>query len=578
VRQNATALTVRASAALVDANLGSYFLDTTTNRLYVSTTTGASPETFALLGAWFTLFLTTTTVALADQPLYSPILTGTLPTVGSEMPDSLFGAMLTDSGSLSLLNTDGLFDRLSKQYVWRNKLVTFKLGGRSLAYSDFTTIETLRINAIAVDDEAAVLQLEALGSILNQSLPPRTWGDGTYTGGRAPTDPETGINGHSQPIILGTVEGCPCAFSGTFLGNEIWYTADVSLATYGSYQVTAVFAIDRTTKVGIELALTDWSAAVPGGQIDILNPTYTHDTYDLVATIRNVATSASERFGTMARAILELCGEATANIDTSAFTAADTAAPQILARYIGEPVSGADLLRELEQSVNGQVYKGADGRWTCRVLTPDVPSAVVELTDTDFVSWMPDTDLRTTLNEVRVRYAQSPYAGDWLEVSSSDDAVLYGAETSDAHRLDTWLTDSDDATALAQHLRFFRGTPAMVIQSVQRGLSLISARVGDLVSVTRSRAPNARTGSYDTQLLRLVKIEKALGGEAPTVTAWLNDLDGQTDRIFRLVGSGSTLTWSGATVTEKARNGFLGDTNRYLDSTDPLTRDGKALW
>jgi hypothetical protein len=47
----------------------------------------------------------------------------------------------------SLHNTDGLFDRLSKQYVWRNKLGRVQTrAAASLAYSDFTTIETLRIN------------------------------------------------------------------------------------------------------------------------------------------------------------------------------------------------------------------------------------------------------------------------------------------------------------------------------------------------------------------------------------------------------------------------------------------------
>jgi hypothetical protein len=194
------------------------------------------------------------------------------------------------------------------------------------------------------------------------------------------------------------------------------------------------------------------------------------------------------------------------------------------------------------------------------------------------VSWIPGEDLRTTLNEVRVRYRHQPLADEWLEASATDDAVLYGAETSDAHRIDTWLTTTAAASALAQHLRFLRGTPAMTIESEQRGLSLISSRVGDLVSVTRTRAPNARTGSYDGHLLRIVKIEKALGGDVPIVKVWLNDLDGQTDRIFRLLPSASTLTWSTATAQEKARYGFLGDANRYLDATDPLTRDGKALY
>jgi hypothetical protein len=206
VRQNAATLTSRASAALVDANLGSYFLDTSTSRLYVSTNTGGHPDTFALVGAWFTLFFSSTSVSLSGQPLYAPMIAAALPTLSDELGDILLDATKSASGELALHNTDGLFDRLSKQYVWRNKTVAFKLGGGSLAYSDFTTIETLRINAITVDDERCVLQLEDLGNILNQTLPLRTWGDGTFTGSIPVTTPAAGINGLSQPLVFGYVE------------------------------------------------------------------------------------------------------------------------------------------------------------------------------------------------------------------------------------------------------------------------------------------------------------------------------------------------------------------------------------
>jgi len=89
VKQNATALVSRASAALVDANLGSYFYDTATSRIYVSTTTGVTPETFALVGAWFTLFFSTTSVSFSDQPWYAPIVNGALPTVRRRLRSAL---------------------------------------------------------------------------------------------------------------------------------------------------------------------------------------------------------------------------------------------------------------------------------------------------------------------------------------------------------------------------------------------------------------------------------------------------------------------------------------------------------
>jgi hypothetical protein len=578
VRQNAATLTARASAALVDANLGSYFLDTATNRLYVSTNTGASPDTFALVGAWFTLFFSSTSISLSGQPLYAPMIAAALPTLSDELGDILLDATKSASGELALHNTDGLFDRLSKQYVWRNKTVTFKLGGGSLAYSDFTTIDTLRINAITVDDERCVLQLEDLGNILNKTLPLRTWGDGTVTSSIPVTTPEAGINGQAQPIVFGYVEACPLAYGGlTATGKDAWYAYDANIPSYGTCQFVAVYAVNRSTRAGNQI--TDGiDYTTSGAVLTIINATYAYADYDIIANLRQLGTVASPTFGTMALAILRICGEADANIDLAAFAAADTAAPQTLAMYVGEPITGADLMRQLEQSIapyGGQVYKGSDGRWTCRVLTADIPASVVELTDADFMTWEPESDLRTTLDKVIVRYGHRPFADEWFEVSSSDDRVLYGAETSDSHRIDTWLTTASDGAVLAAHLRFLKGAPQMVIAAEQRGLSLISARVGDLVSVTRARGPVARTGAYETQLLRIVKIEKRLGAEVPTVAVSLDDMGGAADRIARYTDA-TPIAWSTATAAQKARYGFYADANGYIDAADPLTHNAKV--
>jgi hypothetical protein len=577
VRHNATRLTSRASAALVDANLGSYFYDTANSRIYVSISGGAHPDTAALIGAWFTLFFSSTSVSFSDQPLYAPMVAGELPTLESSMPDSLFGASQSDSGTLTLLNGDGLFEQLSRQYVWRNKIVTFRLGGQSLAYTDYLRFDALRINAIDVSDETMVLTLEDYGTILNKTLPLHTWGDGTVTSGIPVANPAAGINGEPQPIVLGLVERCPLAYGGlTVTAKDAWYAFDGNLVGYGLCQFVAVYALNRSTLTSV--TLTDGiDFTTSGAVLTIINATYTYADYDILADLQQLGTLVSPRFGTMALAILRICGTPDEHIDLAAFTAADVAAPQILARYIGAPVIAADLLRELEQSVNGQVYLNNSGVWSCRVLTPDIPAGIVELAETDFVTWEPDEEddgFETVLTDVRVRFANRPFADEWLEASASSDATIYGIETIDTHRLDTWLTVRDDATALAHHLRFFRATSAMLTRSEQRGLGLISYHVGDLVSVTRTRAPVARTGRYDGHILRIVRIRKALGSGVPTVTITLTDLDGQVDRIFRLAPSGSTMTWSTATAQEKARYGFLGDTSRYVGGV----KDQKVLW
>jgi len=215
-----------------------------------------------------------------------------------------------------------------------------------------------------------------------------------------------------------------------------------------------------------------------------------------------------------------------------------------------------------------------DGLWTCRVFDPS--TADYTLTDVDFVTWQPTGDLTTTLNENRVRFSRLPYTESWNEVSASDSAVQYANETSDSHRIDTWLTDEDDATALAGHLRFFKSAPAMRIAFEERGLTLLDALPGDLIAVTRTRATNARDGEYNGQLLMLVSITKSLGPDCPKVTGTLEDLGGQAARIFRLAPA-SAGQWSTATDAQKAFYGYLSDANGYIDSTDPLTKGAKVL-
>lgn len=576
VRQNATALTIRASAALVDANLGSYFHDTTTDRLYVSIAGGLHPDTAALVGAWFTVFFSTTSVTFSDQPLYLPIVSGELPTLVSEMPDPLFGASVSDAGAVSLSNGDALFDRLSRRWVWRNKKVTIRLGGVSLAFSDFTTVAVLLINQIAVNDEVAVMQLESMGSILNRSIPTRTFGDFIDD----PLIPESSTS-LSQPLLFGAMGDCRLTLSRQNLVGTYYdaYAYVDALAQLAGATTTAAYAVNRVTGVRTLLVEATEYVTTSLGLLMVAPATYPSADYEIHADLTdlyfNAGVYGTNTFGRFARQLLVRAGEDASRINVAAFDAADIAAPQVLGLYLTEPEILADVLRRLEQSVGGQVYVGSDGLWTARVLDVDAP-ADYALTDADFVVWEPTDDLAAVLNEVRIQAVFTHATGGALEATSSDDTVRYSSETTDTHRIPTYLRSLDDATALAQRLRFLSSAPAAAIQFEERGLTLMGAQVGDTVSVTRARAPNARAGRYDGQVLRLTQIEKSLSG--PSVRGILSDIGGRADRIFRVIEDGTDLSWSAATDAQRAVYGFLADADGYIDSTDAQTKDLKVVW
>lgn len=566
VKQNATALTSRTSAALVDANLGSYFHDTANSRIYVSTTNGASPDTHALVGAWFTLFFATASPDFADRPLYAPLITGTLPTLVSEMPDALFGAVITESGSLDLLNGDRLFDRLARQYEWRNKTATIKLGGKDLAYSEFATVATMRVNSVQVTDEAMTLQLESMGSVLNRTIPTRTWGDSFLE-----ANVGEGVLGQSQPWVLGIVRDCPLALTSR-TGNGSYTLCDTAL-TIANPTVDNVYAIHRTTRAKTLLAITaDYTHSVY--TITIVNATYHYDTYDIWADLTWSEGVAST--GVILERLLAYLGEDIARVNAATFANA-AQNTKVVGLYVHEPVSAKDVARNFEQSELAQLYVASDGRWTLRAIVPDIPASYVSLADADFVSWDADTPLQSVLATVRVDYDYRAGSRSAYQTSSTADEQRYRNETTDTHQLLTVIVNAADAEALAQHLRFFRSRPGTLIRFEERGLSLMQSQVGDLVSVTRERAPVARTGAYHGHFLRLVRLEKSLG-PVPTVRGVFSDLDGQGDAMARCLEADVDLNWSAATDEQQARYGFCGDADRYIDASDPLTRDLKVVW
>lgn len=583
VRQNGTALTSRASKrAVLDTN-GSYYHDTANNIIYVSATNGANPNTFALIGAWFTLPLSTGHISFSDQPVYYPLVSGDLPVLVQEKPDILFGATMSDTGSVTFENGDGQFDALIANWIWRNKLVTFKLGGVGLAYSDFETVAKLRINSVQVDDEVCRVELVQAASILNRTIPPRLWSDGTYATDYLSLN-FAGSDSLSkpQPWLFGTVRDCPLALlDSVTYANGLYGTVDPTAHPYG-VTVSAVYAIDKSTGIGVTLTEnTDWDWVTGGQLLQILNASYGPDTHIIWADLSDdpdpefpLGPATPDTFGTLIELLLGMLGVDAADIDSAAFDAADAAATQLLGLWVDEPVPAADIVRIFEQSVNGQVFVGDDGRWTCRIFDPSGP-ADYTLSDHDFEKWKVSPDLLGVLNEVRVNYLELPGPAQTTQVSSSDSKVLYGSETSDSHTVFTALRVAADATALANHTRFLKGRPGAFIEFEERGLTLMGATAGSLVAVTRARGPVGRTGSLDGQLLELTRLELSLG-PVPRVRGVLSDLGGQADRIFRLADS--AITWSTTTDENKAYYGFLADANGYIDAADSSTRHGKVLW
>lgn len=578
MRQNATHLTLQTSSANVDAHAGSYFFDSANAILYVSMTDSSNPETQAFVGAWFTILVASGSASFADQPLYQPLITSMLPMLEQEKPDLLFGATSSDTGAIALLNTDGLWDVLAKLWIWRNKLVTFKLGGvigdsnTPLAYSDYATIGAMLINTAVPDDQVFTLQLETIGSVLNRSIPPKNITDAI--GGV--TDPTLNLQSVALPWIIGTARDCKLTYSSTISVQDVYTTVDIGFTSLAN---VTVYAVDKSTGVKTTLAITSDYVLGAGSLAINNNATYPHGTYEIWMDCS--ASGFASTFGACVTAILAALGVPSSMIDSTAFSALDAISPT-LGIFLTTPTLATDVIRAFEQSLNAQIYNRVDGVWTCRLFDPSTPAAY-SLVDADFVTWTEaqavKETLAATLSAVSVQYDARNASGAYFSASASDTSVQYGEETSDTTSVATYLRNQGDAQALAGHDQFLKGAAPTQITAQMRGLQLMQATIGDMVAITRDRGPIARTGRLDGQIFELIKLTKALAGSdgAPMVTVVLEDLGGQTDRIARCT-DGTVADWGSAVATDRAIWGWCCDNNGYIDATDITTKNGKVCF
>lgn len=583
VRENGVRYTLRASVADVNSNAGSYYL--TGGLLYISTTTGSAPATFASLAAFFSIFVATAPMDFVGGALYEPRLTGGLPAVEVVAEDDFNAVKAFAAGTLTLVNAHGLFDVLARAYVWRNKAVTLHLGGGSLARGDYEPVAALRIDSLTVDDAVARLAVRSAASILEQQVPFRT-----ITRDEYPYAAE-GAEGY-KPLLYGAKAHIPAPLVDSYLarnpsteGLPADY-ADVYLVADPAHQVltavTAVRGVSLSSGQVVGLAAEDYAVDLTACTVTVTNAAFRSDAY----TIQIDATGETDgvggyldTVGEISAHLLQALGAAATDLDTASFAAADVAAPYALGVWLREPVEAAEVIVRLQQSVLGGLALGRDGRWRWSVLDIADETTVGTLADEDFSSWQQVERIDPIYPLVRLYFDPAPssdsdtLAGYQL-VTAEDAATRYLYESSSGVSIRTALTARSDAHLLAQRYRLLTSAPDTQVDTELRGLSLMTAELFDQVLVTRRRAPSL-TGAYAAQRMEIVGIEKRLDPVGLRVR--LSDVSG----ISHLYGGvkawandDAPSTWAASSGTEQDALMYWGDDDDEVDTgvTNP------AIW
>lgn len=584
VRENATAYTLQASVAAVNSTAGSYYL--TGGTLYVHTTTGSAPSTFAALIAFFSIFVATAPLDFVDGALYEPRLTGRFPAIAVEAEDDFNAVKSFASGALDLVNAGGLFDTLSTTYIWRNKAVNLYLGGGSVVRADYEPVASLRIDSLTVTDEVARLSVRSSASVLEQQVPFDTITRDEYP------DAAEGVAGRYKPILYGRKEHIPPLLVDSYLRRNPDFVgtpadfADVYLIADPAVQVVsdvlAVRAVSLASGLTVGVGADSYTVDSSGCTVTVTDAAWRSDQWsirvDAIGETDGVGGYLST-VGEISEHLLLALGVPSADIDAASFAAADVAAPFELALWLHEPSEAASVVVLLQQSVMGGLIVGRDGRWQWRVFDLGDDSTIGTLADEDFVSWEPVERIDQIYPLVRLYYDIGPATdGDLLAgyqlVTAENAATRYLYETSAGVSIRTALRSRSDATLMAQRYRLFSTLPDVQVHADLRGLDLMTAEMFDQVRVTRRRAATL-TGAYASTRMEIVGIEKRL--DPVGVRLRLSDLGGLSalyGGVRAWANDDAPSSWAASSGTEQGELMYWGDASDEVDTgvTNP------AIW
>jgi hypothetical protein len=590
VAENATALTAQTSVADVNTTPLSWYWDELAGVLYVRTSTGSDPDVFTVYQGFVTFYMASKgiTLDLADGDpatgvYYQPWLIGELPRLSQQVEDILFGAKLTEIGDVSFTNGHGVWFPLvapNGEYMWKNKRAQFLLGGsangQALRRSQFLPLATMLIEDLAADEERCVLTVKPLSKRLDMEVPITPYFPDSYP------NLGDGVSGTKKWVGYGRTRMRPDLTDQS--GDGIWTIADASVQTL--FAVHAVDAVEKTTGVRSTLLETyDYIVALGACTITIVNPTYRWQDYDIEVDVTGKPDGNGGYLQTFSAIVEDLlvtfANVHASDLDAPAFAQAALDAPEELALWIKSPRSLASILStaepgfaSLERSVNGYVIQTLDGKWTCRIWSPNSDTSTLpRFRKEDLARFQPQPKLETVFATTRVQFDFNHARNEWDIEEDTDATVQYLAETTDRLDIFTFLKQPADALNLAHRYQFISGAVALEIEFEERGITLARALAGDRLLVTYAPAPDI-SGAFTDKLFELIRLDLAFNPEL-RISGRIGDLRGVAD-----VGQWTPDTappWSAATLLQRQDQGFWTDENAFADPADPTSKS-RSLW
>ncbi len=590
VEESGASLTSRASIALVDANAGSYFYDSTNSRVYVNTTASADAHTVTIQ-AMLQFYYSDAGKSINSQ-YYEPRLVSS-PNQSSRIESTFGGITQISGGNLVLSNADGFYDDIVN-FQWNAGAVALKLGtevnGVVMVYGDYQAIGTWLITNWSLSDTAFSLTLSEYKIKIKKKIPYTFYDRVTY-----PIIEESDI-GKPIQIAYGRIKGAKPVL------------IDIAARKFK----IAGHAINEFEQVRVQSKTTDEWLIKSFETTDLANGEFTLSTADwayddnVAVDFKGKERSAGvlmDNASDIVKDILDTYLGETASTNDASFTTAynrlhggsifkstELKTYRALGIYISTTQQTNEILEKINASVGSYLIANTAGEFIYRVFWPSKSEGLKEFDDSLISSFSEITDVTNIFSKAKVTYDHR-YSRDWSELKEFDNTESQYINNESTLKLvekETYLSESDDAEILAERVINYEGKPLKTYSITVPARETLLMQPGDAVRMIYIR--HNIDGVYE-----ILQINHNLEGGTTSLILgdshglkdesgfWVNDSDTLPVRFANEAGYGAASlvwndNWSDAIAIWAIQNvGYWTNLNGYASSTDPRSLN-KSTW
>lgn len=507
VYENGTALTELTSIAAVEAAAGSWWHDTTNEKVYVHTSGEDTPNDYTVTGSFWLYFTTWTDkddMTIFDSNLYLPLVTS-IPDISQEISPYYEGNFIISSGSISFLNAqivgENYWDDKIGKYIFLNRKAVLKAGGVGFDYDDFVTVNTGIMDSYTCNDKEFSVALRDLRDGINRALPVAKYTVDEF------------------PRLDESAEGNPRAFGYGVITNAVPVCIDTTNRIF-EFHAGRIKSVEYVYQNGTALTQgTHYYIDYQRGRI-ILSRSMAYSADDIIlVSFTGAVTDANETISTGAHIFKHLVNNYLDinddNLDLDSIWATHVAKSTALALPVWKDTDSQELIRRIERSIEANTFQAADGKLGIKAALTSAPSDIFYIPDAHVIDFSMSRDKYSLFSTVNVYYGEDPSTDKYSLQQCGNSQLTHKHGVAQSLDVYTALTSSSAATSLGSDIidlldRF------QVHFTVPR--SLFTHQPGDLVYLNRTRYYNENPVAAN-KLLRIISISKSFSSGRTSITA-----------------------------------------------------------